>query len=47
MRGCLTQGKDPTELMENVKEVLSLCLEELGEDADAPAELLGVYKVAV
>ncbi len=47
VRGCFTQGKDLVELMENVKAVLSLCLEELGEDADAPAELLGVYKVAV
>jgi len=45
VRGCFTQGKDLAELIENVKEVLTLCLEELGEDE--PPVLLGVYKVAV
>ena len=47
VRQCFTQGKELTELMENVKEVLALCLEELGEEAEAPLELLGVYRVAV
>jgi predicted RNase H-like HicB family nuclease len=31
VRGCFTQGKDLAELIENVKEVLTLCLEELGD----------------
>lgn len=47
VRGCFTQGSDLAELMENVKEVLALCLEELGEEAEEQPELLGVYKVAV
>ena len=33
--------------MENIKEVLVLCLEELGEEAHEPLEFLGVHKVAV
>ncbi len=38
VRGCFTQGNDLAELMENVKEVLTLCLEELGlpSAADVP-----------
>lgn len=47
VRGCATQGKDLTEPMENVKEALALCLEELGDEAEEPLELLGVYRVAV
>ena len=47
VRGCFTQGTDLADLMENVKEVLALCLEELGEEAEDQSELLGVYKVAV
>lgn len=34
--GCFTQGKDLDELMENVREVLLLCLEELGEPSPRP-----------
>ena len=47
VRGCFTQGKDLDELMENIKEVLALCLEDLGEDAEEPAKFLGVHQVAV
>ena len=47
VRGCFTQGKDLDELMENIKEVLLLCLEELGEDAEQPLKFLGVHKAAV
>lgn len=47
VRGCFTQGEDLAEFIENIKEVLLLCLEELGEEAGEPPEFLGVYKVAV
>ena len=47
VRGCFTQGKDLEELMENVREVLLLCLEELGEDVAEPPKFLGVHRVAV
>ncbi len=47
VRGCFTQGKNLAELMENVKEALALCLEEMGEDAEEPPAFLGLYKVAV
>lgn len=47
VRGCFTQGKDLDDLMENIKEVLALCLEELGEDADDPPKFLGVHQIAV
>jgi predicted RNase H-like HicB family nuclease len=47
VRGCFTQGKDLSDLIENIKEVLLLCMEELGEEAEEPPEFLGVYKVAV
>ena len=46
-QGCFTQGKDLAELIENVKEVLALCREEIGADAEEPAPLVGVYRVAV
>lgn len=47
VRGCFTQGKDMDELLENVRDVLSLCLEELGDEADQPMEFVGIHKVAV
>ena len=47
VRGCFTQGKDLDELMDNIKEVLELCLEELGEVADEPLKFLGVHRIAV
>jgi predicted RNase H-like HicB family nuclease len=47
VRGCFTQGKDLDELMENIKEVLELCLEELGEEAQEPPRFLGVHRIAV
>ncbi len=47
VRGCFTQGKDLPELMENIKEVLLLCLEQLGEAAEEPPKFIGLYQVAV
>ena len=45
--GCATQGLDIEELMANIREVLPLCLEELGDKADEPLELVDVRTVAV
>jgi predicted RNase H-like HicB family nuclease len=47
VRGCFAQGKDLADLMENIKDVSLLCLEESGEEAEEPPEFLGVDKVAV
>jgi predicted RNase H-like HicB family nuclease len=46
LRGCYTQGKTLDELMKNIQEVISLCLEEQPETEDLP-EFLGVQKVIV
>lgn len=47
VRGCFTQGKDMEELLANVRDVLQLCLEELGDEAEAEMEFVGVHQVAV
>lgn len=47
VHGCYTQGESLDELMVNIRDVLRLCLEELGEDAEPPLEFVGVQKVAV
>lgn len=43
---CYTQGSDVAEVLENMRDVLRLCLEEYGDDAQ-PMELVGIHKVAV
>ena len=47
VRGCFTQGKGIDDLLANVREALELCLEELGEEAEAPPEFLGIHKIVV
>lgn len=47
LRGCHTQARSLDELMERVKEVILLCLEDEGEEAEAPLELVGIQKVVV
>ena len=47
VRGCFTQGKDLQELMANIREVLELCLEELGDEAEEPLEFVGIQRIAV
>lgn len=46
--GCHTQGRTLDELLERIKEVIELVLEEMG-DAKAAGEppLLGIHRVAV
>lgn len=45
LRGCNTQGKDLNELLENVKEAISLCLE---VQKEAPKEdFVGIQQVQI
>ena len=46
LQGCHTQAKSLDELMERIKEAISLCLE-LEADTSEPLEFVGIQKVAV
>ena len=46
LRGCYTQGRTMDELLNNIREVIELCLEEQPELEDWP-EFIGVQKVMV
>jgi predicted RNase H-like HicB family nuclease len=43
---CYSQGRTLDELLQNIREVIELCLEELGE-IDLLPEFVGVQKVVV
>ncbi|MBC7221587.1 type II toxin-antitoxin system HicB family antitoxin [Candidatus Bipolaricaulota bacterium] len=45
LRACYSQGKTIDELLENIKEVIRMCLEEAGEEP--VPEFLGVQKVCI
>ena len=45
LRACYSQGKTIDELMENIKEVIALCVEEQQEEY--LSEFVGVQKVTV
>ncbi len=45
LKGCYTQGKTLQEVLENIKEVIELCLEE--QKDIHPHELVGVQKIEV
>ena len=45
LRGCYTQGRSLDALMENIKEVIKLCLEE--EDVGPIPEFVGIQKVEI
>jgi predicted RNase H-like HicB family nuclease len=50
LRACYTQGKTYEEVMENIKDVLALCLEDLkvkGKKVPRQAEITGVQRVEV
>ena len=47
LRGCYSQGRSIDELLGNMREVISLCLEELGDEDKALPEFVGVQKVMV
>ncbi len=46
LRGCYSQGKPLDELMNNIREVIQLCLEEQPEIDELP-EFFGVQKVVI
>jgi len=46
LRACYAQGKTLDELMENMREVIALCLEDQPAD-ETPLEFVGVQKVTV
>ena len=46
LHGCHTQARSLDELMERVREVIALCLEEQGLPAE-PLEFIGVQRVRV
>ena len=45
LKACYSQGKSLDELMENIKEVIVLCLED--EDIESIPEFVGIHKVEV
>ncbi len=45
LRACYSQGRTLDELMENMREVITLCLVDL--DEEEPTEFVGVHKVAL
>ncbi len=45
LRACYSQGKTLDELVENIKEVIEMCLEE--EELDNTSEFIGVQKVTL
>ena len=50
LRGCYTQGKTYEEVMENIKDVISLCLEELRakrKRIPTQPEIIGVQRVEI
>lgn len=46
LRGCHTQARSLDELMERVKEAVSLCLEMEGEEVE-PLSFVGVQRISV
>ena len=46
IRGCHTQGKTISEVVERIKEAIELCLEADGEDVE-PMRFIGIQKVQV
>ncbi|MEX2598573.1 MAG: type II toxin-antitoxin system HicB family antitoxin [Dehalococcoidia bacterium] len=47
LKGCHSQGRSLDELMERMKEVVQLCLEDREEEADLGLEFVGVQRIEV
>ena len=47
LHGAHSQGATLDELMENMREVIELCLEDADEQDDLPTEVIGVHRIAV
>jgi predicted RNase H-like HicB family nuclease len=44
LKGCYSQGRTIEELMQNMREVIKLCLE---DETEIPNEFIGVQKVSI
>jgi predicted RNase H-like HicB family nuclease len=47
LHGCHTQARSLDELMERMKEVALLCLEDISDETSAELEFIGVQKISV
>ncbi len=47
LKGCHTQARSLDELMERVREAISLCLEVGDEGRDSNLKLIGIQRIAV
>jgi predicted RNase H-like HicB family nuclease len=47
LHGAHSQGATLDELMENMREVIELCLEDAEEQDDLPTEVIGIHRIAV
>ena len=45
LRGCYSQRRSLDELLDNMKEVIELCLEEV--DIESMAEFVGIHKIEI
>jgi predicted RNase H-like HicB family nuclease len=45
LKACYSQGETVDELMENIREVITMCLEELEEDSIT--EFIGIQRVVI
>ena len=45
LKACYSQGRNLDELMENIKEVIQLCLDEA--DVEQVSEFVGIHKVEI
>ena len=46
LHGAHSQGATLDELMENMREVIELCLEDADEQDDLPTEVIGIHRIA-
>lgn len=46
LHGAHSQGATLDELMENMREVIELCLEDAEEQDDLPTEVIGIHRIA-
>lgn len=45
LKGCYSQGETIDELMENMKEVIELCLED--QEEDSQSEFVGIQRISI
>ena len=47
LRGCHTQARNMEELLENVKDVIQLCLDVEESETTEPLTLVGIHRIAI